>query len=74
MTATKPKYTGDTATLARALAAMRAEPKKAGTALLQRKLNLSYVKAATVLDELERRGAVAARSGYGPRRLLKDEP
>lgn len=42
----------------------------ASTTFLQRKLKIGYARAASLMDELERRGVIAAQEGAKPRRVL----
>ena len=67
----KTCFTGTEADLRQVLDAMRSAPEDASVLFLQRRFKWSYNKAATAMDELERRGDVAKRNGYGPRRLTK---
>ena len=60
--------------LSQAIALVRAE-NKATTALLQRRLNIGYARAARLMDELEEQGVVGPYKGAEPRDVLPaDEP
>lgn len=52
------------------IAVIRSE-QKASVSLLQRRLRLGYVRAAALMDELERRGIVGPAKGQEPRAILK---
>lgn len=43
---------------------------KASTALIQRKLNIGYARAARLIEEMEERGIVGAPEGTQPRKVL----
>lgn len=45
---------------------------KASVSLLQRRLRLSYAKAAAIMDELQNRGIVGPANGAEPREILID--
>lgn len=45
---------------------------KASVALLQRRLKLGYIRAAFIMDELERRKIVGPAKGAEPRDILID--
>jgi S-DNA-T family DNA segregation ATPase FtsK/SpoIIIE len=47
--------------------------KTASTTYLQRKLNIGYPRAASLMDELEARGVISSQEGSKPRRVLIDE-
>ena len=46
---------------------------KASTALLQRRMNIGYAKAARLLDALERLGVVGPYNGSDPREVLPSD-
>lgn len=46
----------------------------ASTTFLQRKLKIGYARAASLIDELERRGVVGPLEGSKPRRILVASP
>ena len=57
-----------------AVAIVRSE-NKATTALLQRRMNIGYAKAARIMDALEELGVVGPFNGGEPREVLPfDEP
>lgn len=69
-----PDEAADEELLAQAAALVRAE-NKASTALLQRRLNIGYARAARLMDELEEQGVVGPYKGAEPREVLPaDEP
>ena len=43
---------------------------KASVSLLQRRLRLGYIRAASIMDELEKRGVVGPAKGAEPRDIL----
>ena len=43
---------------------------RASVSLLQRRLRLGYIRAASIIDELEKRGIVSAENGAEPRAVL----
>jgi len=52
-----------------ALAAVRTEG-RASTSLLQRKLNIGYVKSSILMDQLEAHGIIGPKDGAKPRKVL----
>jgi S-DNA-T family DNA segregation ATPase FtsK/SpoIIIE len=46
----------------------------ASTTFLQRKLKIGYARAASLIDELESNGVIAAQEGSRPRRVLGSSP
>ena len=50
------------------------ETQTASTTFLQRKLKIGYARAASLMDELENKGVIAAQEGAKPRRILQQPP
>jgi S-DNA-T family DNA segregation ATPase FtsK/SpoIIIE len=50
------------------------ETQNASTTFLQRKLKIGYARAASLMDELEEKGIIAAQEGSKPRRILQNHP
>lgn len=50
------------------------ETQTASTTFLQRKLKIGYARAASLMDELESKGVIAAQEGAKPRRILQQHP
>jgi S-DNA-T family DNA segregation ATPase FtsK/SpoIIIE len=50
------------------------ETQTASTTFLQRKLKIGYARAASLMDELEGKGIIAAQEGAKPRRILQPHP
>ncbi len=48
------------------------ETRTASTTYLQRKLKIGYARAASLMDELERKGVIGPQEGAKPRRILID--
>lgn len=48
------------------------ESRKASASFLQRKLVISYIRASTLIDELEKEGVIGAQKGSKPREILID--
>lgn len=50
------------------------ETKNASTTFLQRKLKIGYARAASLMDELEKKGVISPQEGSKPRRILVSSP
>lgn len=48
------------------------ETRTASTTYLQRKLKIGYARAASLMDELEKKGIIGPQEGAKPRRILMD--
>jgi S-DNA-T family DNA segregation ATPase FtsK/SpoIIIE len=47
--------------------------RKASTSYLQRRLSIGYNRAATLIEQMEKRGIISAANGAGKREILVDE-
>ncbi|MBL8535811.1 MAG: DNA translocase FtsK, partial [Hyphomonadaceae bacterium] len=63
---------GDSELYERAVEIVRRD-RKASTSYLQRRLSIGYNRAATLMEQMEKRGVISAANGAGKREILVDE-